>query len=542
VAAPAAEVSVSLPARASSRELMSLAKASCARVGELLAAGPTLTEIVTAKSPAARKQVVTKLHDSALALSAAAQILSHEKLSTPTVASQKAVAKLHDAVADYQARLDDLKSRAQERFSTPVDLERRVKLLTHQQTRELVRDLQEFRLAFWAKLFEFPFGRRRHTETILNVARRGITNNHHFLADQGDGRLVAAVKARAVQIAKALPNVTTDPFASLDEATSAKVASLLCTLPPKPEKAISVSREVEARVKELVDLETRTQVESYERATTPEEREHTAVRIRELQLELGGTALVARQRLKQLLACREPYLATKDYVFLANVPLFGSLFGHWQPAGFDTDDLRQAAHIGLLKAVERFDLGKNTTFATCASIWMRQSINAFIGDTGNIVYVPPHLSRALKEIRTNETVQTSGADLSEIAARLEISPDQARALLRLSARVLRVHRRGNEDKSGHMIIASQSSSPEATAHMKDLAEEIMRHLHKLPERERIIIQSRFGIQTERTYTLEELSGMFNVSRERIRQIEAKVLSDLASGGASSSLRSLKDTL
>ena len=93
-----------------------------------------------------------------------------------------------------------------------------------------------------------------------------------------------------------------------------------------------------------------------------------------------------------------------------------------------------------------------------------------------------------------------------------------------------------------MMIASQSSSPEAAAQMKDLAEIIIRQLHKLPERERIIIQSRFGIQTDRTYTLEELSGMFNVSRERIRQIEAKVLSDLGNAGAASSLRSLKDTL
>jgi RNA polymerase sigma factor (sigma-70 family) len=521
---------------------MLLAKTSCARIGVLLAAGPTLTEIVTAKSSAVRKQVADKLQDLNLALDAATQILSHDRLLNPDEASKTALAQLLGSLAGYQVHLDDLTSRAQERFSTPVDPEWRSQRLTHQQTRDLVRDLQdEFRPAFWGKLFEFPLGRRRHMEAILDVDRRGLTNNHHFLADQGDASLMAGVKKLAVQIARSLAEVAPDPFASLDEATSSKIATLLCMLPPKPEKALSVSKEIEAKVGELIELETTSQAESYGCSTTPEARENAAARIRELQQELGGTALVARRHLKQLLASREPYIAIKDYVFLANAPLVSSLFRNWQPKGFDEQDLRQAANIGLLKAIERFDLTRGTSFATCAFIWMRQAVNSFVRDTGDVVYVPPYLGKALQEIRTNASPKTHQMDTAELATQLEISPDQARALLRISARVYRVHGSADEESSGGAI-ASPFASPEANAQMRDLSEVIMKRLLKLPERERIIIQSRFGIQKERTHTLEELSVMFGVSLERIRQIEAKALGILGSAKTAASLVSLRDAL
>lgn len=520
---------------------MLLAKTSCARIGVLLAAGPTLTEIVTAKSSAVRKQVADKLQDLNLALDAATQILSHERLLNPDEASKTALAQLHGSLAGYQVHLDDLTSRAQERFSTPVDLEWRSQRLTHQQTRDLVRDLQEFRLEFWGKLFEFPLGRRRHVETILDVDRRGLGNNHHFLADLGDASLIAGVKKLAGQIARSLAEVAPDPFASLDEATSSKVAALLCMLPPKPEKALSVFKEIEAKVGELIELETTSQAESYGCSTTPEARENAAARIHELQQELGGTALVARRHLKQLLACREPYIAIKDYVFLANAPLVSSLFRNWQPKGFDEDDLRQAANIGLLKAIERYDLTKGAGFATCAFIWMKQAVGSFIRDTGDVVYVPPYLGKALKEIRTNASPKTHQTDPADLATQLEISPDQARALLRLSARVYRVHGSADEGVSGSTL-ASRFASPEANAQMRDLSEVIMKRLLKLPERERIIIQSRFGIQKERTHTLEELSVMFGISRERIRQIEAKALGILGSAKTAASLVSLRDAL
>lgn len=523
------------------RELLLLAQANCERIRDLLAKGPTLTQIVTSETPECQEQILRKLFDVERALDATDQVISHEKLRSPGRDSQSALATIQHALAEHRACHKELAARAQDRFSNPEDLEWHTKPLTRRQTRELCRDLQEVRLEFWSKLFEFPLGRRQHAEAILDLARRGNSSNHNFLFDGSHHKFVAVARSTAEQVAHELAEIAPDPLVHLGSAASARVSSLLCKLPPKPESAISLSNAIEAKCAELADLEAQQEPALGLPSAATEASVNAAARIRELQQDLGGSALEVRHSVAQLMERRAPYLAIKNYLFLANRPLVASLLKDWQPRGFDVDDLRQAASTGLLKAIERFYVNRGTTFATCAYLWMKQSIGAFIRSTGNVVYVPAHLAAPLKEIQESDALREGGASIPDLAAKLSISTEQAQALVRVSARVHRVH--GIKDGSGFEgTLPSDLPAPDESAGQRDLAQFVAEKLMALPERERTIVQCRFGIGKERSYSLGELSAMFSVSRERIRQIEANVLLKLASAKNPANLLSLKDIL
>ena len=275
------------------------------------------------------------------------------------------------------------------------------------------------------------------------------------------------------------------------------------------------------------------QVRTLKRARRRKELMPVQARLDEIMLQASESPERMRRRIEQINLRFDAYEDAKRKLSSGNLRLVVSIAKKYRNRGLTFLDLIQEGNTGLMKAVEKYEYRRGYKFSTYATWWIRQAITRSIADQARTIRIPVHMIETMSKLRnvSKRLVQLMGREplVDEIAAEAGLTVDEAKRVLKIAKHPISLDRPiGDSEDSyfGDFIEDRSAESPVVSATHRMLRDKIEEVLQTLNYREREIIKLRYGIGDGYTYTLEEVGRIFKVTRERVRQIEAKAVMKL----------------
>jgi RNA polymerase primary sigma factor len=300
----------------------------------------------------------------------------------------------------------------------------------------------------------------------------------------------------------------------------ASIADTLRDLPIRPSLIDTIAQELQRVETRLLELE--------RLPATPE----LAAEREALEQRIGQPRDLFVERVDRVRRADFALNEAKRVLLEANLRLVVSIARRHLNRGLSMLDLIQEGNLGLMKAVDRFQFRRGFKFSTYATWWVRQSISRALADYGRTIRLPVHVTETLN--RLSRTRRELAAELGrdptaeELSQASQIEPDKVRVLLEAAMQPASLDAPVGEEDDMRLadIVSDQARSPEDETIQRDLATKVERALEPLSDREREVIRLRYGLGTEREHTLDEIGRRLAITRERVRQIEAKALAKL----------------